>query len=354
MSVDSYRRQVSQHSTNIAKLQVEKGKVAKKLAVASKKSLDAQIAAGKSKSLSTVSSKLKEAQRYAGDEAKAQQDLGKLEVKIAAEQKRLISAQTRLDQEEVREQKKKTGAQTRAAQEQDRRMKSIREDIARHDDLHVKTQSKIRELSSLPDHITVVFFASEPGSNSETRLALDEEVRSIGIKIRASEHRDAVKLESRWAVRPGDILQAINELKPTIIHFSGHGSSADELILQDDNGNPKFVPMPAIVQAMALASETVKLVFFNTCYSYNQAEACAQYVAAAIGMNDPIGDEAARVFSAQFYSAIGFGLSINKAFQQAKAALMLEGIAEESTPELYIRDSEDEVSLTLVKPSSSA
>lgn len=44
----------------------------------------------------------------------------------------------------------------------------------------------------------------------------------------------------------------------------------------------------------------------------------------SIGMNTSIGDDAARVFAAQFYSSIGFGLSIQKAFDQAKAALMLE------------------------------
>lgn len=38
--------------------------------------------------------------------------------------------------------------------------------------------------------------------------------------IRKSEHRDSVKLESRWATRTIDILQAINEVDPTIVHFS--------------------------------------------------------------------------------------------------------------------------------------
>jgi len=73
-------------------------------------------------------------------------------------------------------------------------------------------------------------------------------------------------------------------------------------------------------------------------------------VDAAIGMNQSIGDEAARAFSAQFYSAIGFGCSIQAAFKQAKTALMLEGISEESTPELYLRDGVDESDLILVKP----
>ena len=34
--------------------------------------------------------------------------------------------------------------------------------------------------------------------------------------IRKSEYRDSIVLQSRWAVRPLDILQAINELNPDI------------------------------------------------------------------------------------------------------------------------------------------
>ena len=54
-------------------------------------------------------------------------------------------------------------------------------------------------------------------------------------------------------------------------------------------------------------------------------------------MNTEIGDEAAIVFAAQFYSSIGFGKNLQQAFDQAKAALLLKGIAEEHTPVLYVR-----------------
>lgn len=57
------------------------------------------------------------------------------------------------------------------------------------------------------------------------------------------------------------------------------------------------------------------------------------------------------MFAAQFYSAIGFGLSVKRAFEQARAALMLEGIAEEDTPELFTADGIDSDQLILVKPS---
>lgn len=55
-------------------------------------------------------------------------------------------------------------------------------------------------------------------------------------------------------------------------------------------------------------------------------------------MSTSIGDEAACVFAAHFYSSIGFGHSLQKAFNQAKAALLLEGIPEDSTPQLFVQD----------------
>lgn len=144
-----------------------------------------------------------------------------------------------------------------------------------------------------------------------------------------------------------DVLQAMNELNPAIVHFSGHGTTADTLVLQDDQGRAKHVPLPGIVSAMAVGSENLKLVFFNTCHSFNQAEACINHIPAAIGMNRDVGDLPARYFAAQFYSSLGFGHSIHRAFHQAKALVAMEFPGEEAIPELYEQDDE---SLILVRP----
>jgi hypothetical protein len=57
-------------------------------------------------------------------------------------------------------------------------------------------------------------------------------------------------------------------------------------------------------------------------------------------------------FAAQFYSAIGFGRSVQEAFDQAIAALMLEGIPEDKVPELFTRAGVDASGVILVKPAS--
>lgn len=104
------------------------------------------------------------------------------------------------------------------------------------------------------------------------------------------------------------------------------------------------------MQTMMASAGNIRLSFFNTCYSRSQAEAVVQHVEAAIGMNTAIGDEAARLFASQFYSAIGFGHSVQTAFDQAKAALMLEGVSEENTPELFVADGVDPKELFIVRP----
>ncbi len=79
----------------------------------------------------------------------------------------------------------------------------------------------------------ILFLAANPAG---ARLALDEEVREIETKIRTAEHRDTLRLISKWAVRPDDLLQSLNQHRPHIVHFSGHGSPGEEIVLQDPNG----------------------------------------------------------------------------------------------------------------------
>lgn len=204
------------------------------------------------------------------------------------------------------------------------------------------------DLAALPRKITVLFLASNP--RDQGHLRLDEEARAISTKIRAAEYRDSVELRTAWAVRPGDIFQALNEHKPHVVHFSGHGSASGELVFQDEAGGTKLVSSEAIVATIATVADHVSLVVLNSCFSAPQAAAITKHVDFAIGMTDSIGDEAARVFAAHFYSAIGFGLSIQQAFDQACVALMLDGIPEDEIPQLYSGEDQDPKAAILVRP----
>jgi hypothetical protein len=347
VSIDNHRRAVERHQANIARFLDQKSREVQKAATEAGRANAAVDAAGRTSSASTAQSKLRAAQRHRDRATRHEKKIADLEKKIASEQKRLNDAKRRLGRAEDEAARKNARERARAQRDHEERMKRISSTLTEHQELHQVALSALEKLQQLPAEITVLFLASNPIDQAQLRL--DEEVRAIQEMIRKSEHRDAVKLESRWAVRPMDVLQAINECEPRVIHFSGHGSEQEEIILQDKSGAAQRVSKEAIVQTMVAASGEIQVVFFNACYSRAQAEAVVEHVPAAIGMNTAIGDEAARVFSAQFYSAIGFGLSIGTAFEQARAALMLEGISEELTPELFLTPGLDEGTLVLVQ-----
>ena len=193
----------------------------------------------------------------------------------------------------------------------------------------------------------ILFLAANPGATSA--LKLDEESREIGVKIRGSEFRDSVELITQWAVRPDDLLQFLNQYRPHIAHFSGHGSPSEEIILTADSGALKPVSKAALVSLFRTLKDNIRVVMLNACYSQGQADAITEVIDCAIGMNKAIGDRAAITFAASFYRALGFGRSVQEAFEQGKTALLLEGIAEESTPQLHVRKGIDPSAIFLVK-----
>jgi hypothetical protein len=87
--------------------------------------------------------------------------------------------------------------------------------------------------------VKVLFFAADPLSappdGRASRLRLDEDVRQIRQKLRAAEHRHALDFDFRQAARTGDLIQALNETRPQVVHFSGHGKR-DGLVLASADG----------------------------------------------------------------------------------------------------------------------
>jgi CHAT domain len=186
--------------------------------------------------------------------------------------------------------------------------------------------------------IKILFLAANPIEVNQ--LKLDEEVRAITQKIRASEHRDSLDLIPALAVRPDDLLQLLNEHKPHIVHFSGHGNSR-EIILVDESGLPKRVNTKTLKALITTLKDNIKCIIFNSCYSKETAERLTEVIDCSIGMNSSIGDEAAIIFAASFYRAVGFARSAQEAFEQGIAALLLEGITDDGIPEILVKDGID-------------
>ena len=193
--------------------------------------------------------------------------------------------------------------------------------------------------------IKALFLAANPSSTN--RLAIDEEMHAIEQKFRATEHRDALVFQSAWAVRPDDLLQLLNQHRPHIVHFSGHGSSQG-IYLAGDNGQARLVTTQALKALFTTLKDNIRLVFLNACYSREQALALAETIDCVVGMKDSIRDDAAIAFASSFYRAIGFERSVQEAFEQGKTSLLIERIPQEDIPELLVKNGVDAREVILI------
>lgn len=346
--IDTYRNNISRKRSELSKLSGDRARESAKKAQQKQKIVAASNALKHTSSQSTIRSKMSEIDRAEKEIAAIDKKVAALDKKVAQKGKEIADEEKKLRSEEDKSRKKQEQEDKKRQQKSEKTLQEINQAIIIQHRQQMTMQKDIEQLKYIPEKITVLFFATNPKKTPQLRL--DEEARSIQEMIRKSEHRDSISFETRWAVRPLDILQAINEVNPDIVHFSGHGADTGELILENTDGSAKLVTKEAITQTIMASSDKIHLLFFNACFSYEQAQEVVSHVDAAIGMTNSIGDEAACAFAAQFYSSLGFGLSVKKAFEQAKGTMMLESPTEADIPMLYAKDDIDADALYIVRP----
>lgn len=212
---------------------------------------------------------------------------------------------------------------------------------------HKEIERMGEEIKTLTKECTILFLAANPAGIHQLRL--DDEIREIEVKIRAADYCDTLELISKWAVRPTDLQQALLQHHPHVVHFSGHGNPAGEIILKGSDGKPKPVGKNALKGLFTALKDNIRLVVINACYSKHQAEAIVEAIDCVVGMKAMVSDEAAIAFAAAFYRAIGFGLSVQNAFELGRNELLLNGIAGEDIPELLSREGVDASQIFLVQ-----
>ena len=212
---------------------------------------------------------------------------------------------------------------------------------------------------------TILFLAANPLGTD--RLALDREARAIQVELERSGFRDSFELVTRWAAEPLDLLRELRKLKPTVVHFSGHGGRGGDrargsaagphrdfvqpgavdggpdqgLFFHGPDGQARLVSTAALEDTFDAAGSSVKLVVLSACYSELQAAALLSRVDCVVGMRGSVGDDAARSFAIGFYGGLGDRESVAAAYKQGCAAIRLEGLPDADLPQLETRSGVD-------------
>ena len=178
--------------------------------------------------------------------------------------------------------------------------------------------------------ISILFLSADP--TDATRLRLGEEAREIEEKIQMSRWRDNFEFHVKLSVRPPDLSQALLDLGPQIVHFSGHGNAEGAICVENKTGHSMPVSAEALAALFENFTDQLNCVILNACYSAKQAEAIARYIPYVIGMNKEVGDAAAVAFSIGFYQALGAGRPIDRAFKLGVAQIRIQGIPDHLVP----------------------
>lgn len=202
-----------------------------------------------------------------------------------------------------------------------------------------------------PEKLRVLYLTANP----DLDLMTETEVRQVQQALRGAKYRDRIEIELRPAATFQDLLDGLNDVRPHIVHFSGHSG---ERSVQFDHGEitqnqGDIVDFALLVQALAATDQPPELLVLNSCDSLEGVSVVLPAVPVIIGMSDAVPDTAAIVFSQQFYAAIASGQSVGAALRQGKVKIMAVLLDEDAAnlPQFVARSDVDIDFLVLVKPS---
>lgn len=178
----------------------------------------------------------------------------------------------------------------------------------------------------------ILFLAANPVGASSRRL--EEEIRTIELRLRLSEMRELFDMRPKVALRISDLQRSLLQYKPDIVHFAGLGTTSGEIIVEDDSGRSLAVSAGALGNLFSILKDNLRCVVMTAGYAATQAEAIVPHAGCVVAMKDLLSDEAAISFSAGFYQGLGFARSIGTAFDLACNQLQLQDLNSGASPVL--------------------
>jgi len=105
--------------------------------------------------------------------------------------------------------------------------------------------------------IKILFVASNP-SDTRYRFFLDNQIREIAQLIRLGVYREGFELVSDWSVSAAEMQAVLLRHRPDIVHFSGHGTNARGIALEDERGDMKLVSKPGLASLLHLLKDKME------------------------------------------------------------------------------------------------
>lgn len=150
-----------------------------------------------------------------------------------------------------------------------------------------------------------------------------------------TKYRDSITLQYRPAADLSSLINGLNDHRPQIVHFSGHGNEGEVAGDTGQLGQSAVQPVSFVLLSKALAAtdNPPDIIVLNSCKSSAAKKALLPTVKVVIAMRESVSDIAAANFAQSFYPVVASGQSVKAAFDQV--AVEAVSISEADTPVLH-------------------
>ncbi len=200
---------------------------------------------------------------------------------------------------------------------------------------HMRTRIEDLLRKLLPVEIQFLFLGASP--DTRERIRVDRELSQISAVLREAPLGKRIVLHPALAVTPDELQRTLVAHHPQMVHFSGHGTETNAIVVEEASGQPRTIPGDGLLELLQIFKDGLRLVVLNACHSEAQARDIAAYVDAAVGMAGSISDDAAMSFSRAFYRAVAHGEHLQRAFELGCSQIGLDKFPEEAgIPRLFV------------------
>lgn len=161
--------------------------------------------------------------------------------------------------------------------------------------------------------IRVLFLAANP--DSATRLELGREFNKIRDAIARAKFRMSFQLiPPEFNAQVETISASLISYRPHVVHFAGHGSKSQGLVLEDKNHRTILTGKAELTALLKKLRGGIRLIFLNACYTEEQSRMLREIFDYTIGSDGLIEDRCAAEFARAFYRHLAEGATVGEAF----------------------------------------
>lgn len=182
-------------------------------------------------------------------------------------------------------------------------------------------------------------------TNPERLAPLQTMIEARDIQKAIESTPNASRFEVKVVLAPtfDDLIDALNQFDPQILHFSGHGGGSTLLLDNEQAGQDggEVLDFDMAARLLKATAAKVRLLVLTACDTVAGANCLLASGRSIVAMSDSVEDEAACAFSARFYRSLASGASVEHSLEQARLLLEQKGYKDADLPTLIASSPKD-------------